>query len=374
MRTGQAESYVFVPCGPRERWLYLPVTDLLADWEASQRPAFEAVRIVGEEWERRSHELRNFFSRAGIPFGFYSPSSSVAAEIAERASPSAEARTVIVSTGVTWRRLEIPSLEALLGALRNAEGVTDDVPADVLYVMIGAHPHTDSPSSHTSGSPSWAKPDEFARPVPSTEQHQLTKEPEMRIVVNEFMSLDGVVQAPGGPEEDQDGGFAHGGWSGQYFDPDVMGAAITEGMNNADALLFGRRTWEKMAAAWPQRAGDPYADQMNAIKKYVVSRTLTEKDLTWNNTTLIPGDRALAEIAALREQDGGDVIIWGSASLVTTLLAEGLVDELVLLIEPILLGGGKRIFPEDGNARPLQLVNCVTAGTGAQICTYQPAS
>ena len=91
----------------------------------------------------------------------------------------------------------------------------------------------------------------------------------MRVVVNEFMSLDGVVQAPGGPEEDTDGGFAHGGWSVPYFDPEVMGAAIGEGMTTADALLFGRRTWQGMAAAWPGRAGDPYADQMNAIKKYV---------------------------------------------------------------------------------------------------------
>ena len=97
----------------------------------------------------------------------------------------------------------------------------------------------------------------------------------MRVVVNEFMSLDGVVQAPGGAEEDTDGGFAHGGWSMPYFDPEVMGAAIGEGMSTAEALLFGRRTWQGMAAAWPERAGDPFADQMNAIKKYVASRTLT---------------------------------------------------------------------------------------------------
>ena len=128
-----------------------------------------------------------------------------------------------------------------------------------------------------------------------------------------------------------------------------------------------------MAAAWPERAGDPYADQMNAIKKYVVSRTLTEDDLTWN-TTLLPGDHAVDEIAALRREDGGDLMVWGSASLVRTLLAEGLVDELNLMIEPIMLGGGKRIFPDDGIARPLQLVECVTTGTGVQICTYRPAS
>jgi dihydrofolate reductase len=196
----------------------------------------------------------------------------------------------------------------------------------------------------------------------------------MRVVVSEFMSLDGVVQAPGGPEEDTEGGFAHGGWSGPYFDVDVMGPAIGEGMATAEALLFGRRTWQGMAAAWPERAGDPFADQMNAIPKYVVSQTLAEADLTWNNTTLIPGDRAIAEIAALRGREGGDLMIWGSASLVTSLLAEGLVDQLNLMIEPVLLGGGKRIFPADGGARPLELVKSVTAGTGVLVCTYRPAS
>jgi len=196
----------------------------------------------------------------------------------------------------------------------------------------------------------------------------------MRVVVYEFMSLDGVVQAPGGPEEDTEGGFAHGGWSMPYFDPEIMGAAIGAGMSTADALLFGRRTWQGMAAAWPDRAGDPYADQMNAIKKYVASRTLTEDDLTWSNTTLLSAENAVADIAALRTQAGGDVVIWGSASLVTTLLAEGLVDELNLMIEPILLGGEKRIFPDDGTARPMQLVKSVSAGTGVQVCTYHPAS
>ena len=195
----------------------------------------------------------------------------------------------------------------------------------------------------------------------------------MRIVVNEFMSLDGVVQAPGGPEEDTDGGFAHGGWSMPYFDPEVMGSAIGEGMSTADALLFGRRTWQGMAAAWPDRAGDPYADQMNALKKYVASRTLTQDDLTWNNSTLLSPGNAVADIAALRAQDGRDVLIWGSVSLVTTLLGEGLVDELNVMIEPILLGGGKRIFPGDGRARPMRLVKSATTSTGVLLGTYRPA-
>jgi dihydrofolate reductase len=194
----------------------------------------------------------------------------------------------------------------------------------------------------------------------------------MRVVVHEFMSLDGVVQAPGGPEEDTDGGFSHGGWSMPYFDPEVMGPVISQGMDTADALLFGRRTWQGMAAAWPERAGDPYADQMNAIEKYVASRTLTPDDLTWN-TSLLSADDALADIAALRDQAGGDLVTWGSASLVRSLLAEGLVDVLNLMIEPILLGGGKRIFPDDGVARTLELTSTTTASTGVVICTYTAA-
>ena len=145
----------------------------------------------------------------------------------------------------------------------------------------------------------------------------------MRVVVNEFMSLDGVVQAPGGPEEDTDGGFAHGGWSMPYFDPEVMGPMIGEGMSKAGALLFGRRTWQGMAAAWPERAGDPYADRMNAIKKYVASRTLTQDDLTWNTRCCRPTTPSPTSPRCAR-QDGGDLVTWGSVSLVEALLADGL--------------------------------------------------
>ena len=195
----------------------------------------------------------------------------------------------------------------------------------------------------------------------------------MRIVVNEFMSLDGISQAPGGPEEDTDGGFSHGGWSMPYFDPEIMGAAIGEGMNAADGLLFGRRTWQGMAAAWPDRAGDPYADQMNAVKKYVASRTLNQSDLTWNNSMLLSAGDAIADIATLQQQEGRDIVMWGSLSLVRALLARGLVDELNLMIEPILLGGGKSLFPDDGVARPMELVRTATAPTGVLVCTYRPA-
>jgi dihydrofolate reductase len=194
----------------------------------------------------------------------------------------------------------------------------------------------------------------------------------MRIVVSEFMSLDGVVQAPGGPDEDTDGGFAHGGWSMPYFDPEVMGGTIGAKFESADALLFGRRTFEVMATAWPERAGDPFADQMNAIDKHVVTGTLSAADITWPNSHVIAPEGAMDTIAALRATAGGDLAVMGSPTLVRSLLAAGLVDELNLMIEPVLLGGGKRIFTDDGVARPLELVDVQAAPTGVLVCTYHP--
>jgi dihydrofolate reductase len=195
----------------------------------------------------------------------------------------------------------------------------------------------------------------------------------MDIILIDFMSVDGVVQAPGGPEEDTDGGFAHGGWSMPYFDVDVMGPAIDQGLKEADGLLFGRRTWEGMAAAWPGRAGDPFADRMNALPKYVASRTLTEGDLErWNNSTLLPADDAIAAIRDLRARDGGPVHAWGSPSLSRQLIEHDLVDEYRIFLEPLLLGGGKGIFPADGEKRALELVSATPAGTGTVMCTYRP--
>jgi dihydrofolate reductase len=195
----------------------------------------------------------------------------------------------------------------------------------------------------------------------------------MRIVVSEFISLDGVVQAPGGAEEDTEGGFAHGGWSMRYFDPDTMGAAIDEVMQRTEALLFGRRTWQVMAGAWPGRAGDPFADRMNEISKYVASRTLGEDDLHWTNTTLLPADDAIGAVRELRNRDGGDIQVMGSANLARQLVSNDLVDEYRLMIEPVVLGGGKRLFVDDGRARPLELVSATTSGTGVHVCTYRPA-
>jgi dihydrofolate reductase len=199
----------------------------------------------------------------------------------------------------------------------------------------------------------------------------------MRIIIIDFISLDGVVQAPGGRGEDDDGGFRNGGWSVPFFDMDTMGPAIDEVMSGSDALLFGRRTWAAMANAWPERAGDPYADRMNAIAKYVASRTLTAEDASsrWNNSTLLAGDDALAGIRELRESGGdGALQVWGSASLARQLIESDLVDEYRLMIEPIILGGGKTIFPGDGRARPLELVSVTHAKTGVLICTYRPAA
>jgi dihydrofolate reductase len=195
----------------------------------------------------------------------------------------------------------------------------------------------------------------------------------MRIVISEFISLDGVIQAPGGAEEDTDGGFAHGGWSMPFFDPEVMGGAIGEAAASVEAILQGRRTFAVMAAAWPERDGDPFADWLNNVQKYVVSDTLQDADVTWQPTTIIRPRDIVPAISKLREQPGGDVSVMGSATLARALLAEDLVDELMLMIEPITLGGGKGMFPTDGVARRFDLVSTVTASTGVMVCRYQRA-
>ena len=195
----------------------------------------------------------------------------------------------------------------------------------------------------------------------------------MRIILSDFMSLDGVVQAPGGKKEDTDGGFEHGGWSMRFFDAEAMGPVFDAAMQSTDALLFGRRTWETMAAAWPRRAGDPFADHMNAIPKYVASRTFTQNDLHWTNSTLLPAGDALGAIRELRERGGRDIQVMGSSVLAAQLIANDLVDEYQLMLEPILLGGGKRLFPDDGRARRLELVSTLPTSTGVVICRYRSA-
>jgi dihydrofolate reductase len=164
-----------------------------------------------------------------------------------------------------------------------------------------------------------------------------------KLIVSEFMSLDGVIQAPGGKEEDVDGGFAHGGWTMPYWHDDI-GAAFDGIMKGVDAFLLGRRTYVTHAHAFePMPEGDPFGDMMNAPKKYVVSKTL-EKAI-WRNTTIIRDD-AVGAVRRLKDQDGGTIVTDGSSRLVRELLAHDLVDELHLLLYPLVLGGGKGIMPE----------------------------
>ena len=196
----------------------------------------------------------------------------------------------------------------------------------------------------------------------------------MRVAVSEFISLDGVVQAPGGPDEDTSGGFRHGGWSMKYFDPEVMGAVVDEFAGRSEAPLQGRRTYQVSAAAWPERPGK-FADWINGAQKYVVSDTLTDADVTsWTPTTIIRGTDVLKEVSTLRGRPGGDIYVYGSLSVVRTLLTAGLVDELVLMIEPVTLGGGKTLFPDDGEAREFELTSAQTARTGVQVCRYRRAN
>ncbi|MEA2652131.1 MAG: hypothetical protein QOI85_1852 [Chloroflexota bacterium] len=192
-----------------------------------------------------------------------------------------------------------------------------------------------------------------------------------KLVVNEFLTLDGVMQAPGDPEEDRSGGFEHGGWQLAYFD-DVFGAAIMEGLAATGGFLLGRRTYETFAAHWPnQPDDDPLAGTFNDLPKYVVSSTPSQP-LRWQNSSLISGDVA-TEIAKLREQPGNELQVIGSGELVQTLVRHGLVDEYRLMIHPILLGGGKRLFRETDAPIRLRLVDSKPTTTGVLILSYEPA-
>src|SRR5882672_5620577 len=191
----------------------------------------------------------------------------------------------------------------------------------------------------------------------------------MRVVVHEFISLDGVVQGPGKPGglgEDTIGGFRHVGWSVPYNDADVW-AAINQFAERSGAVLLGRSTYRSSAAVWPDRPG-PFAAWINRARKYVVSDTLSGADGTpWQPATIIPGADLLKEVARLRDQPGADIYVYGSLRVVRALLAAGLVDELVLMIEPITLGGGETLFPTDGAARAFKLIAATTTGSGVQI-------
>jgi dihydrofolate reductase len=186
--------------------------------------------------------------------------------------------------------------------------------------------------------------------------------------VIEFLSLDGVMQAPGSPEEDTEGGFRHGGWQRPYFD-EILGATAAEGMAATDSYLFGRKTYEQMASYWPTAPNDdPYAKHLNSTPKYVASRTLQE--LGWRNSTLLKGD-VPEEVAKLKLQPGKNIAVLGSGDLVQTLIEYNLVDEYFLAVFPIVLGSGKRLFREADQPLTLSLVDSNPTSTGGVLLTYQ---
>jgi dihydrofolate reductase len=189
-----------------------------------------------------------------------------------------------------------------------------------------------------------------------------------KIIVAEFVSLDGVMQAPGGAEEDTDGGFAHGGWTMSYWHDD-MGATLLEEINRADTLLLGRKTWQTHAEAFEPTSGEPFADLLNSLKKYVVSTTLKSAD-AWRNSTII-SENVVDEVRKLKEQPGKDIYVDGSSVLVHTLAQADLVNEYSLLMFPIVLGSGKKVFP-DGFTSGLKLTETKSFPTGVVLMRYQP--
>ena len=186
-----------------------------------------------------------------------------------------------------------------------------------------------------------------------------------RIVVTEFVSLDGVVEAPGGGEA-----FKHGGWSFEISRGDEGDKFKLDETMSSEALLLGRVTYEGFAAAWPTRDGE-FADKFNTMPKYVVSSTL--EDPEWNNTTVLSGDVAEA-VAKLKQEQDGDIVVHGSPQLVQTLIEHDLVDEFRLMVFPIVLGSGKRLFGDTTDKKPLQLVDSKVVGDGVTILVYRPSA
>ena len=190
-----------------------------------------------------------------------------------------------------------------------------------------------------------------------------------KVVVNEFLSLDGVAQAPGGEDEDRSGGFAHGGWSMEYMDEPAM-TTVLGSINDAGAFLLGRRTYEIFASYWPNAPEEEQviAEPMNRKPKHVASNTLANP-LEWENSTVLEGDVPEA-VAALKQEEGGDIHVIGSLDFLKTLFEHDLVDEFRLMIDPVLLGGGKRLFADDAELRRLRLVDSHVTTTGAILATY----
>jgi dihydrofolate reductase len=191
------------------------------------------------------------------------------------------------------------------------------------------------------------------------------------ITVFNSLTLDGVMQAPGRPDEDTRGGFAAGGWAAPYMD-EVMGRVAAEGMAGPGAMLLGRRTYEDFHGFWPNQTDNPFTEVLDNTRKYVASTTLREP-LGWRNSTLLEGDAAEA-VARLKEQPGEDLTVLGSGELVQSLRRRDLVDRYVLLLHPLVLGSGRRLFPDGGPASTLRLVDSVPTTTGVIIATYQPVT
>jgi dihydrofolate reductase len=188
-----------------------------------------------------------------------------------------------------------------------------------------------------------------------------------RITVTEHLTLDGVMQAPGRPDEDTRGGFQHGGWAIPNND-EIMARVMGEGMAKGGPLLFGRRTYDDFYGFWPHQKDNPFTDVLNGVEKFVASRRLTDP-LPWKNSTLLKGDAA-ETVKELKEQSGEDIGVVGSGELVQSLIRHRLVDEYLLMIHPLVLGSGRRLFPEDVHSS-LRLVDSVTTTTGVVIATYR---
>lgn len=190
-----------------------------------------------------------------------------------------------------------------------------------------------------------------------------------KLIADEWMTLDGVIQAPGYDGEDRDGGFEHGGWHSSYMEETAM-KAVVEGVTSAGGFLLGRRTYEIFAGYWPTAPAEEeaLAQPLTTKPKYVVSRTLTEP-LDWQNSTLVPGD-VVEAVAGLKQEEGADLHLIGSSQLFQTLTDHGLVDEYRMMIDPVVVGGGKRLFQDDGVLRSLQLVDSQVTSRGVILATY----
>jgi dihydrofolate reductase len=190
------------------------------------------------------------------------------------------------------------------------------------------------------------------------------------VIAIEHLTLDGVVQAPGHPDEDRRDGFEHGGWANERQDP-AMQEAMGARMSSAWALLAGRTTYERFADYWPKQEANPFTEALNRVRKYVASTTLTEP-LQWQNSVLLKGDVAGA-VATLKEELDENLVVFGSGVLVRSLMSRDLVDEFLLLIHPIVLGSGRRLFADTrSNPSAFELVDSATTGTGVIIATYRP--